>query len=144
MQITGKSMFSSTTKKSTKGKFPTHCYEIGITDINIEDYNNELDKEFLSDYIDKHLKTVEYTDNETGEVVEVQILKIANSKYQFPMFDMNAERLEKSVPLSNGTNIRLELAKRYSEEFKTDYIVVKAVQVLDEIIDYNPFKRSDD
>ena len=40
--INGKSYYSMTTKRNTKGKFPSNCFEVGVTNIDYTDDNNEL------------------------------------------------------------------------------------------------------
>lgn len=140
MQIKGKSLYSSTVRPATKGEYPSNCYEVCITDIEIVKATNEEEK-FLTEYLNEHLKDVEIKDKDGNVIEKVKALKIANSRYEIPMFDQNANRLPKAVPISNGVEITLELQKNHSDKFKTDYLVVKAIQVNEPIKEFNPFSR---
>lgn len=141
MQIKGLSMFSSTTKPATKGEYPSNCYEVGLTDIDIIQTKNNEEKDWLADYIADHSKDVDLKD-ENGNTIGTQAMfKIKNSRFEIPMFDMNANKLPKAVALSNGTPITLDLAKQHSDKYNTDYLVVKAIQVNEPIKEYNPFKK---
>lgn len=140
MKIKGLSMYSLTTKPATKGEYPSNCYEVGLTDIDIIQTKNDEEKDWLADYIANHSKDVDIKD-ENGNTIGTQAMfKIKNSRFEIPMFDMNASRLPKAVALSNGTPITLELAKQHSDKFNTEYLVVKAIQVNEPIKEYNPFK----
>lgn len=141
MQIKGLSMYSSTTRPATKGDYPSNCYEVGLTDIDIVSAKNDKEKDWLLDYIADHSKDVDIKD-ENGNTIGTQAMfKIKNSRFEIPMFDMNAVKLPRAVPLSNGTPITLELAKRHSAEYNKDYLVVKAIQVNEPIKEFNPFKK---
>ena len=140
MKIKGLSMYSLTTKPATKGEYPSNCYEVGVTDIDIIQTKNDEEKDWLADYIADHSKDVDIKD-ENGNTIGTQAMfKIKNSRFEIPMFDMTANRLPKAVALSNGTPITLELAKQHSDKFNTEYLVVKAIQVNEPIKEYNPFK----
>ena len=141
MQIKGFSMYSSTTKPVTKGEYPSNCYEVGLTDIEIVQTKNDTEKDWLVDYIVDHSKDVDIKD-ENGNTIGTQAMfKIKNSRFEIPMFDMNANKLTKAVALSNGTPITLDLAKQHSDKYNTDYLVVKAIQVNEPIKEFNPFKK---
>ena len=141
MQIKGFSMYSSTTKPVTKGEYPSNCYEVGLTDIEIVQTKNDTEKDWLVDYIVDHSKDVDIKD-ENGNTIGTQAMfKIKNSRFEIPMFDMNANKLTKAVALSNGTPITLDLAKQHSDKYNTDYLVVKAIQVNEPINEFNPFKK---
>lgn len=139
MQIKGNSYYSTTTKKNTKGKYPSNCYEVGLTDIDLSNVTDEDELEQVEKFISEHQKEVDV--KEDGKVIgTTSALKIANSKYEIPMFDMNANRLENAVPLANGTPINIEVEIKHSDKFNTDYMTVKAIQVLEPIKEFNPFK----
>ena len=140
MKIKGFSMYSLTTKPATKGEYPSNCYEVGLTDIDIVQTKNDEEKDWLEDYIADHSKDVDIKDENGNTIGTRAMFKIKNSRFEIPMFDMNANRLPKAVALSNGTPITLELAKQHSDKFNTEYLVVKAIQVNEPIKEYNPFK----
>ena len=127
MKIKGKAYYCFTTKKNSKGKYPSHCYEIGILDPT------------STDDIDKFVKT-RTTIVDGAEIIE-HYIKIANSKYEFPMFDMDANRLSSSVAIPNGTEITIEADIKTNKEYNREYLVVKAVQINEHIQEYNPFKK---
>lgn len=129
VMISGEAFYCFTTKVNRTGKFPSNCYEIGIA-------NPVCDS---GDDISAYIKTAKVKDDK-GKEFEVPYIKIANSKYQFAMFDKFAEKLEKPVSLSNGTAIRVNCNEKYNKQFDTNYLVVSAVQVLDDITEFNPFK----
>ena len=141
MKIKGLSMYSLTTKPATKGEHPSNCYEVGVTDIDIVQTKNDEEKDWLVDYIADHSKDVDIKDENNNTIGTQAMFKIKNSRFEIPMFDMNANRLPKAVALSNGTPITLELAKLHSDKFNTEYLVVKAIQVNEPIKEYNPSKN---
>ena len=141
MKIKGLSMYSLTTKPATKGEYPSNCYEVGLTDIDIVQTKNDEEKDWLADYIAAHSKDVDIKDKNGNTIGTQALFKIKNSRFEIPMFDMNANRLPKAVALSNGTPITLELAKQHSDKFNTDYLIVRAIQVNEPIKEYNPFKN---
>lgn len=137
MQIKGKSIFSSTTKKVTKGKYPSGKYEVGIYDVSVVNGADDEISNFNSIYQDR-VQTIEV--DLDGQTVEIQSLKIKNSEYEFPMFDKHNNRLSSSVPLKNGTNITLDISIKHSDTYNKDYIVVNAIRVDEDIVEFNPFK----
>ena len=141
MQIKGFSMYSSTTKPVTKGEYPSNCYEVGLTDIEIVQTKNDTEKDWLVDYIADHSKEIDIKDEDGNTIGTQSMFKIKNSRFEIPMFDMNANKLTKAVALSNGTPITLDLAKQHSDKYNTDYLVVKAIQVNEPIKEFNPFKK---
>ena len=141
MQIKGFSMYSSTTKPVTKGEYPSNCYEVGLTDIEIVQTKNDTEKDWLVDYIADHSKEIDIKDEDGNTIGTQSMFKIKNSRFEIPMFDMNANKLTKAVALSNGTPITLDLAKQHSDKYNTDYLVVKAIQVNEPINEFNPFKK---
>lgn len=141
MQIKGLSMYSSTTKLATKGEYPSNCYEVGLTDIDIVQTKNDEEAIWLADYIADHSKEVDIKDEDGNTIGTQSMFKIKNSRFEIPMFDMNANKLPKAVALSNGTPITLDIAKQHSNKYNTDYLVVKAIQVNEPIKEFNPFKK---
>lgn len=133
MQIKGLSMFSNTTRKNTKGKYPTNAYGVGLTDIEII-AGTDIEADLVYDlYKERTVKI----DNEEKTI---SILKIQNSKFKIPMFDMNNERLEQVVPIKNGTPITIDVSVRHSETYNTDYLVVNAIRIDEPIKEFNPFE----
>lgn len=141
MQIRGLSMYSSTTKPATKGEYPSNCYEVGIIDIDFVSVKDATEKDWLIDYINDHSREIDIKDKDGKIIDTVLMFKIKNSRFEIPMFDMNANKLPKAVALPNGTPITLDLAKQHSDKYNTDYLVVKAIQVNEPIKEYNPFKK---
>lgn len=124
--ISGKSYFSMTTRKDTKGKYPSNSYVVGITDVLIDDNNHEI--------IEKYLKQ---TKDKDGNMVEH--ITIKNSLYQIPMFDKDNKRITDCVPIPNGTDITIYVEERYNSVYDTDFLVCKAIRVNEDIKPYNPF-----
>ena len=141
MQIKGLSMYSSTAKPATKGEYPSYRYEVGLTDVDIVKTKNDTEKDWLVDYIKEHSQEIDIKDKDGNTIGTQSMFKIKNSRFEIPMFDMNANRLSKAVALPNGTPITLDLAKQHSDKYNKDYLVVKAIQVNEPIKEYNPFKK---
>lgn len=120
--INGKSYYSMTTKRNTKGKFPSNCFEVGVTNIDYTDDNNEL--------LQKYVKTARD---------ETEFLAIKNAKFEIPMFDMNNNRLPNAVAIPNGTDITLYVEEQHNDNYDTDYLVCKAIRVNEEVKEFNPF-----
>lgn len=124
--ISGKSYYSMTTKKDTKGKYPSNAYVVGLTDVLIDDDNREI--------IEKYIKT---TTDKNGNKIEH--LTIKNSQYQIPMFNKDNQRMQDVVALPNDTDITIFVEERYNANFDTDFLVCKAIKVNDDIKEFNPF-----
>ena len=137
MKIKGLSMFSNTTHKNTKGKYPTNAYGVGLTDIEIIDGKDT--ETYIVDRLYKE-RTVKIDNEEKN----IPILKIQNSKFEIPMFDMNNEQLEQAVPIKNGTPITIDVSVRHSNTYNVDYLVVNAIRVDEPIKKFNPFAESED
>ena len=116
--VKGKSYYSFTTKTNESGKYPSHRYEVNLTDAvpELPEYG-EIVNEFIKD----------------GK------LKIANSKYPIPMFDMTNVKLDQPVGLSNGTELLIFVERNTGEN--GDYLICKAIKVCEPIEDFNPFKN---
>lgn len=132
MKIKGKAFYCFTTKRNDKGKYPSHSYEIGIKDPVIADTA-----------LEKFIKTRRIIVEDGTEVIE-DYIKIANSKYEFPMFDKNANRLDHSVAIPNDTKIIIDVDVKVNKEYDKEYLVVKGVQICEDIKEYNPFEPVDD
>ena len=124
--ITGKSFYSMTTRKETSGRYPSNAYNVGVTDIEIDDDNHEI--------VEKYLKT---TKDSKGN--EVENISIKNAKYQIPMFDMNNAKMADVVAIPNGTSITLYVEEKYNMDFDKNYLVCKAIRVNEEVKPFNPF-----
>ena len=120
--INGESYYSMTTKRNTKGKFPSNCFEVGVTAIDYTDDNNELLQKYVKDARDG-----------------TEFLAIKNAKFEIPMFDMNNNRLPNAVAIPNGTNITLYVEEHHNDNYDTDYLVCKAIRVNEEVKEFNPF-----
>ena len=90
MQIKGLSMYSSTAKPATKGEYPSNCYEVGLTDVDIVKTENDTEEYWLVDYITEHSKEIDIKDEDGNTIGEQSMFKIKNSRFEIPMFDMNA------------------------------------------------------
>ncbi len=137
MQIKGLSMFSNTTHKNTKGKYPTNAYGVGLTDIEITGGKDD-EINFVTKLYKKRTVKID------GEEKVIPILKIQNSKFKIPMFDMSNERLEQAVPIKNGTPITIDVSVRHSDTYNTDFLVVNAIRIDEPIKEFNPFAESED
>lgn len=137
MQIKGLSMFSNTTRKNTKGNYPTNAYGVGLTDIEIIK-GTDTETDLVHDMYKERTVKID------GEEKEMPILKIQNSKFKIPMFDMNNEQLEQAVPIKNGTPITIDVSVRHSETYNTDFFVVNAIRIDEPIKKFNPFAESED
>lgn len=124
--ITGESYYSMTTKKNTKGKYASNCYEVGVKNPEIDDDNSAILEEYSKSRTDDDGNGYDY-------------LHIKNSKFEIPMFDMNNKRMPEAVAIPNGTNITMFVQEEYNANFDTNYLVCKAIRVNEEIKEFNPF-----
>ena len=124
--ITGKALYCFTNKPNKKGRMPSHNYEVGIKNPE-SDYN-----------IDSFVKDTVIKDKE-GNEQQVERIKIANSKYPIPMFDMNNDRLPEPKAVPNDTDITIYVEVKHSNEFNQDYLVCKAIKLNEEVKEFNPF-----
>jgi hypothetical protein len=124
--IDGKAFYCKTNKPNTKGRYPSNCYEAGVFNPS-----SEYD-------ISQFVKDAVYTDKEGNETQGEQV-SIKNSKYPIPIFDMNNERYQDNISIPNGTDITMFCKVCYSEGFNTEYLVVRAIKINEELKEFNPF-----
>lgn len=124
--ITGKALYCFTNRPNRKGKMPTNNYEVGVTEFN-SDYNVD---EFVSDTVIR---------DKDGNEKQIERIKIANSKFPIPMFDMNAVRLAEPIAVPNETDITLFVEVKHSNQFNKDFLVCKAIKLNEEVKEFNPF-----
>lgn len=118
--IEGKSFYSCTKHPATKGKYPSNKYELGISDFDIKSLDNQLEP---------------YVKDDDG----VNYIKVANTKYPFRMYDKDMNEYNEPVSIPNGTSIRVAFSIKWSEKWNKEYLSVEGIQVLDELVKYNPF-----
>ena len=82
MQIKGLSMYSSTAKPATKGEYPSNCYEVGLTDVDIVKTKNDTEKDWLVDYITEHSKEIDIKDEDGNTIGTQSMFKIKNSRFE--------------------------------------------------------------
>lgn len=126
--ITGKALYCFTTKPNNKGTMPSNKYEVCVTDFK-SDYNTEA---FVTDTV--------ITDKD-GNEKQIERIKIANSKYPFPVFDVNNKRYDEAPFIPNGTPIELYVQVKHTDKFDKDYLICKAIKTLEVIEEFNPFKN---
>ena len=124
--LSGEARYCYTTRPNDSGKYPTHCYEVGIDKVESED------KEFLDKLGDLEILKVDEDTDET-------YLKIANSKFPIPMYNMQGKEIDK-CKLPNGTKIMLAVAIKHNDKFDKDYLVCLGIKLLEDYKPFNPFE----
>ena len=125
--ISGKAMYCFTTRPNTKGNLPSNKYEVCVTNME-SDYNIEP---FITDTVIK---------DKDGNETQVERIKIANSKFPFPMFDVNNNRLAEPIIIPNETPITLFVKVKHTDQFNKDYLVCRAIKLNEVVKEFNPFR----
>ena len=124
--LTGEARYCYTTRPNDGGKFPSHCYEVGLDNVECED------KEFYDNLMALDIIKI---DDDTNE----RYIKIANSKFPIPMFNMSGKEIDK-CKLPNGTKIMLAVSMKHNDKFDKDYLVCLGVKLLEDYKPFNPFE----
>jgi len=124
--LSGEAYYCYTTRPNESGKYPSHCYEVGISNVETED------KEFLELIGELGIVKVNEDTQET-------YMKIANSKFPIPMFNMQGKEIDK-CKLPNGTKIQLAVSMKHNEKFEKDYLICLGIKLLEDYKPFNPFE----
>lgn len=122
--ITGEANYCYTTRTNESGRYPSHCYEVGLLNPSCEDekFYNKLSKEEI----------IKHNDNNDTT------LKIANSKYPIPMYDKNGKEMD-IVKLQNGVKIMIAVSIKHNDNYDKDYLICHGIKLMEDYKPFNPF-----
>lgn len=143
--IEGESYYSSLAQPNNKGQYASNCYEVGIANpkIKISKKTDEAIAEVIKEKFETDFLKANGTNLDDTTEDNTIFVKIKNSKYPIPCYDINGERIE-APRISNGFPIKVKVKLNYSEKYKTYYLTAIGVKLMEEYKPFNPFDDEED